>query len=192
MSEARACGDETARGALVVAGRLELAALANWSRDGVARSFGFRRVPLPLVRDSRDAEVRTELERGTGSRDDGAGSFDNREIPVDLGCDGSSIFGSWLVEKDNVELLKACWIRAYGACGTGSLVDCWGRSSAQIPARVLPVSRRNAFAGTREGAMRGRCLVCRRMGERRAVNEGQESWARQKDGQFPSALWLGE
>lgn len=98
-------------------GRLELAAEANWSRDGVARSLGFRRVPLPLVRDSRDAEARIELERGTGSRDDGVGSFDNRGIPVVLGCDDSSIFRSWPLEKDNVELPKGRWIRAYEACG---------------------------------------------------------------------------
>jgi hypothetical protein len=57
----------------------------NWSREGAARSFGFRNVPLPAApKDSRDGDVLTELERGTGSFDDvGAGSLEvNRGMPV--------------------------------------------------------------------------------------------------------------
>lgn len=57
----------------------------NWSREGVARSFGFRKVPLPPAvptRDSRDGVARIELDR-TGSLDDGVGSFDTgRGMPV--------------------------------------------------------------------------------------------------------------
>ncbi len=89
-SGARVWGDETVRdGAVAVVdwGRFEPATEANWSREGVARSFGFRKVPpiavvAVVARDSRDGDARIELERGTGSFDDGAGSLDNRGMPV--------------------------------------------------------------------------------------------------------------
>lgn len=58
------------------------------SREGVARSLGFRSVPFPLlaVRDSRDGEARIELDRGTGSLDacPGTGILDSLGIPVGL------------------------------------------------------------------------------------------------------------
>ncbi len=87
-----ACGDDTAR---VAVGdgcrRLGVVAAAegpNWSREGVARSLGFRRVPPgavpgPGARDSRDGEVRTELLRGTGSLE-AWGSLDGRGRPLGL------------------------------------------------------------------------------------------------------------
>lgn len=63
-------------GAVVV-----VSAPASWSRDGVERSFGFRRVPPP-VRLSLEEDTRTELDLGTGSFD--WGSLDGRGRPEGL------------------------------------------------------------------------------------------------------------
>lgn len=59
---------------------------ASWSREGVVRSFGFRRCPVPLAlfRLSRDGEVRIEFVRGTGSLDVWTGIFDGRGVPLGL------------------------------------------------------------------------------------------------------------
>lgn len=73
----RLCGDETARkGAVDDCDRFDADGIgANWSREGVERSFEFRKVsvPMPLAlpalapRDSRDGVARRELDRVIGS-----------------------------------------------------------------------------------------------------------------------------
>jgi hypothetical protein len=95
FNDGRGWVDETARDGPVDGWERAVATLgANWSRDGAARSLGFRSVAFPLgpERDSRDGVGRSELGRGTGSFDDeGVGSFEIRGMPVGLVWRGSSI-----------------------------------------------------------------------------------------------------
>ena len=63
---------------------------ANWSREVVDRSLGLCKEaparPESVGRASRDAEVRREVVRGTGSLDGpGTGSLDGRGRPLGLG-----------------------------------------------------------------------------------------------------------
>lgn len=95
FNDGRGWVDETARDGPVGGWERAVATLgASWSRDGAARSLGFRRVAFPLGpdRDSRDGVGRSELGRGRGSFDDeGVGSFEIRGMPVGLVWRGSSI-----------------------------------------------------------------------------------------------------
>lgn len=95
FNDGRGWVDETARDGPVGGWERAVATLGvSWSRDGAARSLGFRRVAFPLGpdRDSWDGAGRSELGRGRGSFDDeGVGSFEIRGMPVGLVWRGSSI-----------------------------------------------------------------------------------------------------
>lgn len=83
----------------------------NWSREGVVRSLGFRRVPsaVPAARDSRDGEARIEFVRGTGSLEACTGILDGRGMPLGLFWRVSSMLrvgrGIWGVLQKSLALL---------------------------------------------------------------------------------------
>jgi hypothetical protein len=113
LDVARLWGEDTARTAVGDGWRrFGPAAVAvegpNWSREGVVRSFGFRRVPspVPAARDSRDGEARTEFVRGTGSLDACTGILDGRGRPLGLFWRVSSI------------------LRVGGRCWSAGVLEC--------------------------------------------------------------------
>lgn len=71
-------------------GLLDVVVEANWSREVVDRSLGLCKelpaCPLSVGNDSLDGDVRSEVDRGTGSLDGpGTGSLDGRGRPLGLG-----------------------------------------------------------------------------------------------------------